>query len=60
MRCVQICDTDLFQFEEAMPDNPISIQNNITLIENIISNENHINTQRKRCLLELNMQSYLF
>ena len=55
MRCVQICDTDLFQFEEAMPDNPISIQNTITLIENIISNENRINAHRKRRLSELSI-----
>ena len=54
LRCIQICDTDFLKFEEAMPDNPISIQNTIILIENMISNENRIKAQRKRRLSELN------
>ena len=35
IRCAQRCDHKQEYFEKSMPDNPIKLQNFITLIENI-------------------------
>ena len=48
IRCAQRCNFNRDMFENALPVNPMKLQNTLTLIENVCSNDNRKKVAIKR------------
>ena len=55
IRCAQSCTGVYEEFESIVSENPISLQNTLTLFENVVFNDNRVKGQRKRRSTELTL-----